>query len=138
MHKSRVGASGFAENQQMEPLLYPPNQNVNVPDGYVSVRFTCSTSETTTSCCSSEETKYYHQHQIILPENTTVDQFLMIAARKVNSSEPFSGCRVRGIYKLRPNDPIGPTVKSYQYFESPVFSLDGSYVPAKQSCCLLV
>ena len=134
MHKSKVGSSAFVENEQTEPLLYPPNQNVNVPEGYVSVRFACLTSEKA-SCCSSDDTLYLHQHQIVLPETATVDQFLTIATRMVDSSERFTSGRVNGVFRLRPNDPIGPTIKSYRYFESPVLRLG---VPAKESCCLLI
>lgn len=132
MHRAKVENE---QNDQMEPLLIPPNQNVNVPDGMVSVRFACITNEKSCCSCCSNDVSYLHQHQIVLPENTTVDQFLSMASSMVGADQKYTICKVNGIFSLRLSDPIGPTIKSYEYIESPILGLG---VPAEKSCCLLI
>ncbi|KAK8896234.1 hypothetical protein M9Y10_014129 [Tritrichomonas musculus] len=135
MHKSNSDSSELENSDQMEPLISPPNQNANVPDGMVSVRFACFTNEKSCCSCCMNDITYLHRHQIVLPEDTTVEQFLSYASRMVGTDKEYSICKVNGIFKLRSSDPIGPTLKSYEYIESPILGLA---IPAEKSCCLLI
>lgn len=145
MHKSNTDSSELEGSDDMDPAPSPAprlaNQNVNVPDGMVSIRFLCLTEEKKCcgccNCCCCKDSVYLHQHQIVLPEDTTVDQFLDVATRKVGSETRYTTCTVNGLFHLRRNDPIGPTIKSYKYLESPLLSLSYS-TPVDKSCCLLI
>lgn len=134
---SKEDSSELEGIEQDDPPLLSPNQNVNVPDGMVSIRFACFTEEKAccAGCCNSKDKLYLHMHQIVLPEDTTVDQFLTIASRKVGAEQKYTICRVNGDFRLRMNDPIGPTIKSYEYIESPILGLGA---PAEKCCCLLI
>lgn len=137
MHKSSTDSSELegSEDMDSDPPPKPTsrnasrnaNQTVNVPDGMVSIRFHCLTTDkkccSCCNCCCCKSNIYLHQHQIVLPEDTTVDQFLHIAARKVGAAKSYSRCTVNGLFRLRNSDPIGPTIKSYRYLESPLLSL---------------
>lgn len=135
MHKDKVDSTAFEPNTQSEPLLYQPYQNAEVPKGMVSIRFSCFTSES--ACCPCKDDKVIlHQHQIVLPEMTTVSSFISIASSKVMASEKFDRCTLNG-FELRDSDPIGPTIKSFECFESPVVILRKDEIVEKP-CCLLI
>ena len=141
----KTDSSDLEVSDQGEPLLNPTSKNVSVPDGMVSIRFYCHTEEKKCcgccNCCCCKDKVYAHQHQIVVPEDTTVAQFMSIASRKVGSPNTYNICHIivrdEGAFLLRDDDPVGPIIKSYRYFDSPLLTL--SYVGiTEKSCCLLI
>ena len=146
MFKDKVDAAEAVELEaldQQEPLLNPASQNV--PEGMVSVRFFCHTEEKKCcgccDCCCCKDKVYLHQHQIVLPEDTTVGQFMKIASRKVGADKTYNICGVvtsdEGSFILRDEDPVGPIIKSYRYFSTPPLGLSRVEITEKH-CCLLI
>lgn len=130
-HKKR---SELEDIDDQEPLLED-----TPPEGMVSVRFQCLTLKEACCACDScaccpccADTIYHHQYQIVVPENCSVLQFCQIASKHVSAADTYSICKLNGVYRLRMDDPIGPTIRSYEWIESPVLVLS---VPQPDECC---
>lgn len=119
--------------EQAEPLLQGGREQ-----GIVSVRFAVAVGECCCynfvrclPCCSCCGVHYKDEKQLVVPDTTTVGEFLNIVNRLNNAKEPYIAAFI-GDYQLRESDLVAPTIRSYEKFESPMI-----VVPSSQ-CCLLI
>lgn len=116
--------------EQTQPLLAQPQ--VNPTDGMVSVRFCVRQGAGRCPifpCCKA---KIFDSTQIVVPETTTVEQFLRIVSQINGAVEPYSIALIDG-YQLSLEDLIAPTIRSFENFESPIV-----VVPKEPPCCCLL
>lgn len=126
-HKRKVDSSELEGLDENDELLQTPI------DGMVSIRFVCVTDAGCCSCCTGPS--YFNFHHIVLPETTKVSEFLTIASNMVGAKDQYTIGRVNGIFSLRNNDPIGPTLRSYEWIESPFVALG---IEKNDCCCLMI
>ena len=119
--------------EQASPLLQSEREQ-----RVVSVRFAVSYGEcccysmvSSIPCCSCCGMHYKDEKQVVVPDTTTVGEFLRIVNRLNNAKEPYVCAFIDG-YQLRESDLVAPTIRSYEKFESPMI-----VVPAPK-CCLLI
>ncbi|KAK8836249.1 hypothetical protein M9Y10_039881 [Tritrichomonas musculus] len=116
--------------EQTQPLLEQPN--LNSSPGLVSVRF-CVYQEA--GCCPSLfsccRAKTEDAIQAVVPDTTTVGQFLQIVNETNRPKNEYTIATIAG-FRLRNEDLIAPTIKSFERFESPIV------IVPKDSCCLLI
>ena len=121
-------------SSEKEQLL-SPDQSHNV-----SVKFCVYTAEgscyTCCSCCPCGDCCAPSREdatQIVVPDTTTVDEFLRIVTRMNNPKTEYTAAFIDQ-YQLRGSDLVAPTVRSFEKFASPVL-----IVPkGRNNCCLLV
>ncbi|KAK8836645.1 hypothetical protein M9Y10_037581 [Tritrichomonas musculus] len=116
--------------EQTQPLLAEPQ--VNPTAGLVSVRFCILQGA---GCCPFFpccKAKKLDATQIVVPETTTVEQFLRMVSQINGASEPYSIALIDD-YQLSNEDYIAPTIRSFENFESPIV-----VVPKEPPCCLLI
>ena len=116
---------------EQQPLL--SQRKVDPTADKVSVRFCVHQKPgCLNSCCSCCcKGKIEDEVQIVVPETTTVQEFLQITAEVNKPKEPYTGAFING-YQLNPDDLIAPTIRSFENFESPIV------VAPKEPCCLLI
>ncbi|KAK8836647.1 hypothetical protein M9Y10_037583 [Tritrichomonas musculus] len=116
--------------EQTQPLLAQPNPNST--DNLISVRFCVYKDELCCcpifSCCKASTEDAV---QIVVPETTTVGQFLQIVNETNNPKKEYSIALIAG-FRLRNEDLLAPTIRSFERFEAPIV------VVPKDSCCLLI
>lgn len=117
--------------EQTQPLL--AQSQASPAAGKVSVRFcyhqNAGCFHSILPCCCNG--KDLNANQIVVPDTTTVGEFLQRVSEINNAKEPYTMAFING-YQLTNDDLIAPTVRSYEYFESPIL------VTPKDACCLLI
>lgn len=116
---------------EQQPLL--AQQQVDPTADKVSVRFCvhqnpCCLNKCIPCCCKG---KYLDEIQIVVPETTTVGEFLQIASDVNKPKDPYTSAFING-YQLTHDDLIAPTIRSFENFASPIV------VSPKEPCCLLI
>ena len=150
MFKAKVETSGYPGDHAAGELEDIDNKVPLLKDGpdpntYVSVRFYCETLQK--GCCNGafnscgycaccRDTILVHRHQIVVPENTTVGELCQIATRMVNAEETYNICKLNSVYRLLKDDPLGPTLRAYEWVESPILEL--TLAKPEECCCLMV
>lgn len=116
--------------EQTQPLL--SNQQVNSTAGTVSVRFCvhkpagCCPS---ICCCNREE--FINATQVVVPDTTTVGEFLRIVNEINQPKNEYTFASING-FQLHNNDLIAPTIRSFEKFAAPIV------IVPKEACCLLI
>lgn len=80
------------------------------------------------SCCQEET---IDACQIVLPATATVGDFLQLVNDMNQPKKEYGYAFING-FRLKNEDPIGPTIKSYIKFSAPIV------VVPKEDCCLLI
>lgn len=116
--------------QQTQPLL---SQQDDPTAGKVSVRFCVHQEEGCCPnccwCCCRE--RYYNAVQIVVPDTTTVGEFLHIVSELNGAKTEYSMAFINN-FQLTNSDLIAPTIRSFENFASPIV------VVPKEGCCLLI
>lgn len=141
-------------NQYPQPAYQPqgyetPAQQAPAPvqqgvvDGMVAIAFTryyeqsscAACCESCCPCCSSccDQDKLGAM-TVVVPENTTVKQFIKIAKKALGDEDQDNSIVYLDCQKLRPDDLIAPTVLAYKYFRFPVLQISG---PPQNACNLI-
>lgn len=123
--------------EPVTPLLQPTS--INSTDGLISVRFwvhkdscwpmDCCKDRCCTCCYSCREV-IENATQIVVPNTTTVGEFLHIVSQQ--SNKEFTAAFIEGC-RLKNEDLIAPTINSFIKFRVPIV-----VVPKDQCCCLLI
>ena len=106
--------------EQTTPLLAQPPANLT--PGLVSVRFCvhkdagCCPWIFKCDCCQE---KIENAVQIVVPDTTTVGEFLHIVSQMGNAKEEY-GMAFINDFQLNNNDLIAPTIRSFEKFTSPI------------------
>lgn len=84
----------------------------------------------TCKCCQEQ---FENATQIVVPETTTVEEFLRTINRMFSPKTEYAVAYIHG-YQLKNSDLIAPTIRSFEKFEAPIV-----IVPKDTCCsCLLV
>lgn len=117
---------------EQQPLLAQPPQSPHSTDDLIAVRF-CVFKEAACDCpcrlCSCCKNYVYRATQIVVPNTTTVGEFIQILNGMHHPEKEYTACSIAG-FRLRNDDLLAPTIKSFEKFESPLV-----VVPEGSSCC---
>lgn len=104
-------------------------------DHLISVRF-CVFKEADCNCpcaCSSCCRDYITDAtQIVVPNTTTVGEFIHILNETNSPSKEYKAAFIKN-FRLRNEDLLAPTIRSFEKFEAPII-----IVPQESGCCCLL